>query len=93
MICICVSEKLIMYVKNAETAHKAWTSLNNAFGVQGLTPWWCRGYDVWTLVSHVTERNYNTSSQSSIPGGGELINTLGGLRLISHGEALQIPSD
>ena len=27
------------------------------------TPRWCRGYDVWTLVSHVTERNYNTSSQ------------------------------
>ena len=37
MIRIRVSEKLITYVKNAETAHKAWTSLNNAFGVQGLS--------------------------------------------------------
>ena len=37
MIRIHVSEKLIMYVKNAETAHKAWTSLNDAFGVQGLS--------------------------------------------------------
>ena len=26
-----------MYVKNAEMAHKAWMSLNNAFGVQGLS--------------------------------------------------------
>ena len=33
-------------------------------GVRGKnpTPWWCRGYDVWTLVSHVTEQDYNTSS-------------------------------
>ena len=37
MIHIHVSEKLITYVKNAETAHKAWTSLNDAFGVQGLS--------------------------------------------------------
>ena len=37
MIRIHVSEKLITYVKNAEMAHKAWTSLNNAFGVQGLS--------------------------------------------------------
>ena len=37
MIRIHVSEKLITYVKNAETAHKAWTSLNDAFGVQGLS--------------------------------------------------------
>ena len=37
MICIHVSEKLITYVKNAETVHKAWTSLNDAFGVQGLS--------------------------------------------------------
>ena len=37
MIRIRVSEKLITYVKNAETAHKAWTSLNDAFGVQGLS--------------------------------------------------------
>ena len=37
MICIHVSEKLITYVKNTETAHKAWTSLNDAFGVQGLS--------------------------------------------------------
>ena len=37
MIRIRVSEKLITYVKNAETAHKAWTSLNDAFRVQGLS--------------------------------------------------------
>ena len=37
MIRIHVSEKLITYVKNAEMAHKAWTLLNDAFGVQGLS--------------------------------------------------------
>ena len=37
MIRIRVSEKLITYVKNTETAHKAWTSLNDAFRVQGLS--------------------------------------------------------
>ena len=37
MICICVLEKLITYVKNAKIICKAWTSLNNAFRVQGLS--------------------------------------------------------
>ena len=37
MIHICVSEKLIMYVKNAETAYKVWMLLNDAFRVQGLS--------------------------------------------------------
>ena len=37
MIRIRVAEKLITYVKNAETAHSAWTSLHDAFGVQGLS--------------------------------------------------------
>ena len=37
MIRIRVSEKLISYVKNTEMAHKAWMSLNDAFGVQGLS--------------------------------------------------------
>ena len=37
MIYIHVSEKLITYVKNAETAHKAWMSLNDTFRVQGLS--------------------------------------------------------
>ena len=37
MIYICVSEKLITYVKNAKMAHKAWMSLNNTFRVQGLS--------------------------------------------------------
>ena len=36
IIHICISEKLIMYIKNAETECKAWMSLNNAFRVQGL---------------------------------------------------------
>ena len=36
MICIHVSEKLIMYIKNAEMVYKAWTLLNNTFRVQGL---------------------------------------------------------
>ena len=37
MIHIRISEKLITYVKNAEIAHKAWMSLNDTFGVQGLS--------------------------------------------------------
>ena len=37
MICIHVSEKLITYIKNTEMVCKAWTSLNNAFRVQGLS--------------------------------------------------------
>ena len=37
MIRIRVSEKLITYVKNTEMARKAWTSLNDAFRVQGLS--------------------------------------------------------
>ena len=37
MIYIHVSEKLIMYIKNTEMVCKAWTLLNNTFGVQGLS--------------------------------------------------------
>ena len=37
MIRICISEKLITYVKNAKMVHKAWISLNNTFRIQGLS--------------------------------------------------------
>ena len=37
IIHIYISEKLIMYIKNAETECKAWMSLNNAFRIQGLS--------------------------------------------------------
>ena len=37
MICIDISEKLIMYVKNTEMVRKAWMLLNDTFGVQGLS--------------------------------------------------------
>ena len=37
MIYICISEKLITYVKNTEMVCKAWMLLNDAFRVQGLS--------------------------------------------------------
>ena len=37
MIYIGISEKLIMYVKNTEIVHKAWTLLNDTFRIQGLS--------------------------------------------------------